>query len=456
MLATEIKKLYCDEVTGDSFPEIIDTLSKGLKEAIVSHAKLFSNSKTKIHVRSKHSLLSSRIPKEVISVDQGIFTICRDLELLDNIAPINIASEKKKFLSNPARYQPAFRYRPLKVDPKTIRTTLYGLPVASIQDVDLQELYHDIIEAQSKQMEMLSYRGTKRFFYQSLAYFGEPGDEEISTANWILGCPDHPEKRGLVPTRNAEEVKSEFEDFCRDSGLGCRIDITRNMAAKAMFVPSKNKLRINASAVFTDRETKALAHHEIGIHCLTTLNARSQPLKVLQTGFPVYTYTQEGLAILAEFLSGYFSVDRLKELALRVVAVRSLVAENSFNETFRMLSEEYEVSENEAYDISLRAYRGGGMTKDYLYLKGFRELLDCYQSNPRTGDLLVGKTAIEKLPLISELIDREILLPPKHVPSVFVNRRPADVILSFIVNGISKNTKTAGKVPSSLEKAMGF
>ena len=456
VLATEIKKIYCDEETGDEFPKIIDAISKGLKEAIVSHAKLFSNSKTKIFVRRKHSLLSSRISHQTLEVDHGLYKICHNFELLDNIAPVNIASEKKKFLNNPSKYQLSFRYKPLKFNLKSIQSSLHSLPVASIPDVDLQELYHDAIEAQCKQIEMLSYRGSKRFFYQSLAYFGEPQEDEISTANWLLGCPDHPETIEPFVTMNAEEVKGRFEEYCKSTGLFCRIEIYRNMAAKAMFIPSKNMLKINSTGQFTKREVQALFHHEIGIHCLTTLNARLQPLKILQMGFPVYTYTQEGLAILAEYLSGFFSLERLKELALRVLAVRSLVAEKSFNETYQLLLDEYNTPENKAFEITLRVYRGGGLTKDYLYLKGFRELLNSYHSNPRTKDLLVGKTSIEKLPLISELIDREILLPAKHVPDVFVHSKSSDSILTFIINGISIKKSSIGRIPSALEKTMGF
>ena len=41
VLPTEIKKVYCDELTGDSFPEVVDELSEAIKNVVVKHAHYF-------------------------------------------------------------------------------------------------------------------------------------------------------------------------------------------------------------------------------------------------------------------------------------------------------------------------------------------------------------------------------------------------------------------------------
>jgi len=80
---------------------------------------------------------------------------------------------------------------------------------------------------------------------------------------------------------------------------------------------SGSRVKINSAAHITTDELEALAHHEMGVHLLTTLT-----LKVLSLGCPANTNTQEGLAILCEYLSGHFSIKRLRTLALRVLAER--------------------------------------------------------------------------------------------------------------------------------------
>ena len=46
----------------------------------------------------------------------------------------------------------------------------------------------------------------------------------------------------------------------------------------------KGILLINKDAQFTQKELQAFAHHELGIHMLTTINAKKHPLKVLSIG----------------------------------------------------------------------------------------------------------------------------------------------------------------------------
>jgi len=56
---------------------------------------------------------------------------------------------------------------------------------------------------------------------------------------------------------------------------------------------------------------------------------RKVEFKKAQLGMPGNTYTQEGLAILSEYLSGNLSLERLRTLALRVLAANMLVKKYS-------------------------------------------------------------------------------------------------------------------------------
>lgn len=134
---------------------------------------------------------------------------------------------------------------------------------------------------------------------------------------------------------------------------------------------SGRNIKVNMGCQFSPADLNALIHHELGVHMVTSINADRQPLKVLKLGLPGNTHTQEGgLAILCEYLSGNFPLQRLKTLALRVITVDKMVRGDSFSETFNHLVTEHRLDKNDAFTITARAYRGGGFTKDYLYLKG--------------------------------------------------------------------------------------
>src|SRR5690606_3852898 len=106
--------------------------------------------------------------------------------------------------------------------------------------------------------------------------------------------------------------------------------------ASGMMV-SKDVLYISESATIRRDRVQPLLHHEIGTHLLTYFNGRRQPFRQLYAGFAGYEELQEGLAILAEFLVGGLTRNRLRTLAGRVLAVNAVVQGASFVETFRLL-----------------------------------------------------------------------------------------------------------------------
>ena len=181
--------------------------------------------------------------------------------------------------------------------------------------------------------------------------------------------------------------------------------LDETMVANALV--SGTTVRINSNAKLHETDAHALAHHELGVHLATSLNSSMQPLRILSLGCPLSTMTQEGMAILSEYLSGNLTLQRLKTLALRVIAVKSLIEDKNFRTTFLILKETYNVSDEQAYTITARVYRGGGYTKDYLYLKGFSLILNAYEhekdfNSPCTG---AGRTRLCRSCLAAQTVD---------------------------------------------------
>ena len=64
----------------------------------------------------------------------------------------------------------------------------------------------------------------------------------------------------------------------------------------------------------------------------------------------------------------------------------------------------------------MRVYRGGGLTKDALYLKGIIELLNYIKEGNEVDLLMMGKIRKDYLPIIKDLLQRGVLIPPAIIP----------------------------------------
>jgi uncharacterized protein (TIGR02421 family) len=164
------------------------------------------------------------------------------------------------------------------------------------------------------------------------------------------------------------------------------------------------------------RRIEALLQHEVGTHLVTRYNGHHQPFQQLEVGLAGYDGLQEGLAVLAEYLVGGLSRTRMRILAARVVAARQMLDGATFVDTFRMLDRNYEFSKRTAYIVAMRIYRGGGLTKDAVYLRGLLQILRYLREGGDLEPLFVGKVASAHMPLIFELRQRKVIHAPLLKP----------------------------------------
>ncbi len=136
----------------------------------------------------------------------------------------------------------------------------------------------------------------------------------------------------------------------------------------------------------------------------------------MYSGFAAYDALQEGLAVLAEYFVDGLTASRLRLLAARVVAVHVMIKGASFIDTFRAMQQEYQFEQRMAYTITMRTFRGGGLTKDAVYLRGLLEILHYLKKGGDLHPLFMGKIASEHIPLIRELQLRQVLTAPALQP----------------------------------------
>ena len=179
---------------------------------------------------------------------------------------------------------------------------------------------------------------------------------------------------------------------------------------------NRGTLNISEQYRLSRRRARALIQHEIGTHVVTYYNGRKQPLNIFSLGVPGYEELQEGLAVLSEYIVGGLSNSRLRIIAARVIAVQHMLLGNSFIDTFTLLVDQYRFQPETSFQITMRVYRGGGLTKDALYLKGIMNVLEYVREGQNVYLLLMGKIRNDYLPIIKDLLQREVLVPPALTP----------------------------------------
>ena len=219
-----------------------------------------------------------------------------------------------------------------------------------------------------------------------------------------------PSGRSVTAGAFAEAARMEFDRYravYRDFPvhLEVRGDISELMV-------SFGRLLIPGDAAIRADRVEPLLHHEVGTHVVTYQNGARQPLTLLTIGLPGYDETQEGLAVLAEYLTGGLDPRRLRVLAARVVAVGRMLAGAGFLEIFESLRDEYGMPARTAWSVAIRVVVGGGSVKDAIYLRGIIRILEALAEGISLDVLFVGKLALDHIPLIQDLLDRKVLQPP--------------------------------------------
>ncbi len=400
------------------FPLLARALRRSLSLALRQAYFEFARSRTTHRPPHYHTLGRKAVVKAVWDIDRQLAAVSNQFDYLLQLTPVNTNGAWKQFQSERFENAPEFHYRPLPVDPALLKRQLYRIPIERVEDPALHRLFQEKQEELELKLTMLRDRDTPRFLFESLQLFGGVQDDLLRLAKDLLNelsGKDHFDKaRKITAEGFAKCAEAEF-DFYRQASpeFRARAQVTSDVSG---LIVSRGKLLINTDLNLSASRVPALLAHEVGTHLVTYFNGRTQPFQQLYAGLAGYEELQEGLAVLSEYLVGGLSKSRLRQLAARVVAVRHLTDGASFIDTFRTLNDAYEFTQRTAYNITMRVYRGGGLTKDAVYLRGLQAILRYVQTNGDLNPLLLGKMAVEHIPIIKELQHRKVLKPAPIVP----------------------------------------
>lgn len=291
-------------------------------------------------------------------------------------------------------------------------------------------------------IDMLEARGKPQFTEISQELYGSSEDA------FHVGAPTLKDLATLVTSilkRIKDQVNTAADDkiytseeavvMLRDrlatyfnNGDNVRVELSDGIIADA--AAGADKIKIHAGLKFSLREVRTFEIHEGWVHLGTTLNGMAQPIcTFLSKGPPSSTVTQEGLAIITEIFTFSSYPDRLKRLINRITAVNMAEDGANFYDVFQFNLEQG-LTEEDSYQSTVRVFRGstpdgGPFTKDLSYSKGFILIYNFMRLAVQNGLvnriplLFVGKTTLEDLHILSDLLNEGIVVPPKYIPPQF-------------------------------------
>jgi uncharacterized protein (TIGR02421 family) len=213
--------------------------------------------------------------------------------------------------------------------------------------------------------------------------------------------------RGLIAAYAALDERFAAEVEIRDDVSGLMV--------------SGPKLMVGRDSIMPVHRLDALLAHEVSVHLLTFFNGQAQGLKIFRSGLANYEGVQEGLGVFAEWAVDGLTRTRLRLLAGRVVAVDAMQRGAEFIEVHRLLVRDYGFRRRGAFGIAARVFRSGGMAKDAIYLRGFRQVVDLVASGASLAPFWLGKIAPGHAPAIEELLLRGLVHQPLFTPE-FLSR----------------------------------
>jgi uncharacterized protein (TIGR02421 family) len=354
-----------------------------------------------------------------VRVDHALAEMDAHVDWLSRLTPVNVDEIWEGFVASNFRDMPESRFAEGLADTApALREELFALPAEDIENPLVQALLLEKQREIDRQIELVVMRGCAGFILASMDLFGHADEQLLAAAKEVLdnvpalpGDPCDAETSQIAEAASAEvaRIRECHPDFAGEVICDPRSGVS-------LYV-SKGDLHIASDYAAPRARVDPLIQHEIGTHAVSHHNGTRQPLQVLASGLAGYDELQEGLGVLAEYLAGYLPAGRLRTLAARVIAADMAAREAMGPEIFACLVEDHAIPHATAFDTALRAKRGGGLTKDALYLKGLAELLGYLARGGDIEVLMLGKFALKHLHTIEQLLDDGVLVPPEILPS---------------------------------------
>jgi uncharacterized protein (TIGR02421 family) len=426
-LGIQVRPIYQDGQTGQVLPSTLRSLRRRFSRVLKQACFTFARTSTTVDPEHFHALGRRAMVKAVWEVDRRLSEIHNSFDFLLQATPVNTATAWSEFRRSRFERTPVLHYRPLSVEPATLKRRLFDVPIERIEDPTLAHLFRQRQDELDRKITMLSDVGTPRFLLGSLQVYGGVEPPLLELADQLLSGVSSRSREGaggkhLDAEQFAHRVRQEI-DYYRGRYPEFEADVMVRDDLYWGLLVSQGSLLVGKQTRVPPGRVEALLQHEIGTHLITYYNGRAQPFRQLDCGLAGYDALQEGLAVLSEALVDGLSPSRMRLLAARVWATEQMIRGATFVDTFRALCREHGFPRRQAFTLTTRIYRAGGLTKDIVYLRGLVEIMKYLREGGELEPLFVGKIAAEHVPLMRELQLRKVLRPAPMRPRYLDNPR---------------------------------
>ena len=357
------------------------------------------------------------LPPIAAEVDNVLAAIDAELDWLLALTPLGTDALWEGFEAADRTSVPPLRYAEPILDLETMRKRLGELPVEKIESPLLAGVLREKQRELERMIELVRLRGTDGFVTASIDLFGGVEAGLLELAEQILADVGPSER--LTADCGVDTVVSAVEDevaWYRERAPDFTLEITVDADVGSLMMVSHGRLYLDPDMRLPSARVQPLVQHEIGTHIVTRYNGLRQPMRQLAVGLANYDPLQEGLGVLAEYLTGYLPGERLRVLAARVVAANMAIHGEDIPAVFARLHDTHGFATDDAFDIAVRALRGGGLTKDAVYLRGLCDLLDHLRAGGEFEPLFRGKFALSHLVVLDQLAEAGWAEPPALLP----------------------------------------
>lgn len=301
----------------------------------------------------------------------------------------------------------------------------------------MQRMCHEY----SRVVEMLLVRGTPKFTEISQELYGSSEDafhvgaptlKDLATlvSHTLANIKDQVVTDADVEKFSSEETVKILSDRLLNYFTDTTVSVELSDGILADAAAGAERIKIHEGMMFSEREIRTFEVHEGWVHLGTTMNGLAQPVcTFLSKGPPSSTITQEGLAIITEVFTFASYPGRLKRLTNRITSVNMAEEGANFLDVFNFYRSQG-LDEHDSYHSTSRVFRGslpsgGPFTKDLSYSKGFILIYNYIRLAVQRGlvsqipILFMGKTTLEDIHILSDLVEEEIAIPPKYIPPQF-------------------------------------
>lgn len=386
----------------------------------------------------------------------------RPIRILDAIkwdAEIQETFFRQKCKALPAVSESYYDKNPLKFDPQAKIEEFYQIERDICRQLgqfsSVGSIMQRICREYSTVVLMLQNRGNKYFSRYAQQLYGSSDDAFYAGAPTLQDLAlvvsnslsyiqkqtyGEKDKKKYNGEQVVEQLSKKLGKYFADKNTPIQIILSDGILADA--AAGAECIKIRNGAKFSKREIRVLEVHEGWVHLGTTLNGLSQPTcTFLSKGPPSSTVTQEGLAIIMEIFTFSSNPERLQRLIDRVKAINMVEQGADFLDVFNFFREQGN-TEEDSYTKTTRVFRGstptdGPFTKDLSYNKGFILIYNYIRLAIQRGLLsripllFVGKTTLEDLHILNDLVEEGVVVPPKYLPPQFKDLAALSAWMSY-------------------------